>query len=160
MFIRHLLWSSKTLAKTKKAWSRRHLLTQWVTTTQSTNKHKTTHAPDGTWAFVLFLCWRLKWWISASKNKRRISKIPVAPHHSVRGYVNCNINKNAGRWLLCFARNDNNARLYLFSCKALHSLAASFSRSRSSRGFPLRKTTFFDKNFAAIFPLPYPSLSP
>lgn len=31
----------------KKAWSRRHLLTQWVTTTQSTNKHKTTHAPDG-----------------------------------------------------------------------------------------------------------------
>jgi hypothetical protein len=25
------------------------------------------------------------------ENKRRISKIPVAPHHSVRGYVNCNI---------------------------------------------------------------------
>ena len=32
----------------KKAWSRRHLLTQWVTTTQSTNKHKTTHAPNWT----------------------------------------------------------------------------------------------------------------
>ena len=25
------------------------------------------------------------------ENKRRISKIPVAPNHSVRGYVNCNI---------------------------------------------------------------------
>ena len=28
-----------------------------------------------------------------SENKRRISKIPVAPNHSVRGYVNNNLNK-------------------------------------------------------------------
>ena len=27
----------------------------------------------------------------SSENKRRISKFPVAPHHSVRGYVNSNI---------------------------------------------------------------------
>ena len=35
-----------------------------------------------------------------NENKRRISKIPVAPNHSVRGYVNCNIDywngKNCG----------------------------------------------------------------
>ena len=30
----------------------------------------------------------------SSENKRRISKIPVAPNHSVRSYVNNNLNKN------------------------------------------------------------------
>ena len=34
----------------------------------------------------------------SSENKRRISKIPVAPNHSVRGYVNCNIDYWNGKY--------------------------------------------------------------
>ena len=62
------------------------------------------------------------------ENKRRISKIPVAPHHSVRGYVSCNIDYSERMEVPSQARHDNLRGEVVRNCPTLYT--GLFSRRR------------------------------
>ena len=89
--------STNIFLKTKKAWSRFTCLSNLRATTPfntiSTNDPRPKWDVSVRLTLVLIESGSFRF-----ENKRRISKIPVAPNHSVRGYVNCNIDYWNGKY--------------------------------------------------------------
>ena len=82
--------SANIFFKTKKAWSRFTCLSNLRATTPFNTISTNDPRPDWDVSVRLTLV-LIESGSFRFENKRRISKIPVAPNHSVRGYVNCNI---------------------------------------------------------------------
>ena len=81
---------ANVLLNIKKAWSRLACLSSLRATTPF--RTISTNDPRPRWdVSVRLILVRIESGSFSDKNKRRISKFPVAPNHSVRGYVNCNI---------------------------------------------------------------------
>ena len=81
---------TNVLLNIKKAWSRFTCLSNLRATTPFNTISTNDPRPDWDVSVRLTLV-LIESGSFRFENKRRISKIPVAPNHSVRGYVNCNI---------------------------------------------------------------------